>query len=362
MLLLLHFYSHTTCYSCRGSTFLHLAIPCQCLHVSIFGSSFNHLLFYMCVNIWAYTPVWLAHTRRSGKNQAQGICFETSWLEMQRLVLLNIRENGGNMAKMWILFRSIDSWARRLGGPWTGWIGSVPVQMSGCCLGAALSWLRDGLLWGLVVPHWPFVSPWTVTLFILGLRLEVLRAHLLGLCCTAAFPLQTVLGCVGKRGWGVEGYWCLQKWVQWSPSIGGAKCGLITSNERDVQGSLRLHQLLARLLPRRRSRRACVRAYVHFVCVCVQMCMCVCVWLGISASACGRCHASTCVFVCICMHMHMCDWLMSPVITCTSNLVPLLEGLCSSNPCRFEFSIFWVFAGIEPTTSGLTVPRSDQLS
>ena len=27
-----------------------------------------------------------------------------------------------------------------LGEPWTWWIGSAPVQMSGCCLGAALSW------------------------------------------------------------------------------------------------------------------------------------------------------------------------------------------------------------------------------
>jgi len=27
-----------------------------------------------------------------------------------------------------------------------------------------------------------------------------------------------------------------------------------------------------------------------------------------------------------------------------------------------SFSVFGVFAGIEPTTSGLTVPRSDQLS
>jgi len=41
--------------------------------------------------------------------------------------------------------------------------------------------------------------------------------------------------------------------------------------------------------------------------------------------------------------------------TWTSNSVPLLEGLCSSNPCSFESSDFWVFAGIEPTTSGLTV-------
>ena len=49
-------------------------------------------------------------------------------------------------------------------------------------------------------------------------------------------------------------------------------------------------------------------------------------------------------------------------ITCNSNLVPLLEGLCISNPYRFDFLGFWVFAGIESTTSGLTVVRSDQLS
>ena len=34
---------------------------------------------------------------------------------------------------------------------------------------------------------------------------------------------------------------------------------------------------------------------------------------------------------------------MIAFITCNSNLVPLLEGLCSSNPWRFEFSIFGSF-------------------
>jgi len=43
------------------------------------------------------------------------------------------------MAEMWILFRGIDSVARGLGRSWTWWIGSAPVQMSGCCLGSALS-------------------------------------------------------------------------------------------------------------------------------------------------------------------------------------------------------------------------------
>ena len=46
------------------------------------------------------------------------------------------------------------------------------------------------------------------------------------------------------------------------------------------------------------------------------------------------------------IHAHI-YWLIIAYITCNSNLVPLLEGLCSSNPCRFEFSIFWAFAGIE---------------
>jgi len=33
---------------------------------------------------------------------------------------------------------------------------------------------------------------------------------------------------------------------------------------------------------------------------------------------------------------------MIAFITCKSSLVPLFEGLCTSNPCRFEFSVFRV--------------------
>jgi len=33
-------------------------------------------------------------------------------------------------------------------------------------------------------------------------------------------------------------------------------------------------------------------------------------------------------------------WWMIAFITCKRSLVPLLEGLCTSNPCRFEFSVF----------------------
>ena len=55
-------------------------------------------------------------------------------------------------------------------------------------------------------------------------------------------------------------------------------------------------------------------------------------------------------------------WLMIAFITWNNHLVPLLEGLCSSNPHRIEFSKnLWGFAEIEPTTSGLTVPRSEKV-
>jgi len=55
-----------------------------------------------------------------------------------------------------------------------------------------------------------------------------------------------------------------------------------------------------------------------------------------------RVDLSTYVLVCECLHMHTC--LMIALITWNSNLVPLIKGLCSSNPGRFEFSGFvWGF-------------------
>ena len=46
-------------------------------------------------------------------------------------------------------------------------------------------------------------------------------------------------------------------------------------------------------------------------------------------------------------------WLMIAFTILNSNLVPFLEGLCSSNPCRFEFSVFWVFADLGIDSSAL---------
>ena len=75
-----------------------------------------------------------------------------------------------------------------------------------------------------------------------------------------------------------------------SPCIGGAKCGWIASNEREVQSFLGLQRLFARSLLRRRFRRACVR----FICT---FCMCVCV----------NVYVCVCADMYICIYMHVCS-------------------------------------------------------
>ena len=76
------------------------------------------------------------------------------WLNIECLALCSApwswrkaRENGENVTS----FRGMAFVASDMGWPWTGWISPAPVQMSGFCLGAALSWLCHGLLQGLVV-------------------------------------------------------------------------------------------------------------------------------------------------------------------------------------------------------------------
>jgi len=182
----------------------------------------------------------------------------------------------------------IDSGARNMGWPWTWWIGFAPVQMSGCCLGAALSWFA----WWAACRGWLFFSDPS---FLVNSYFDHSRAWIPA-CSRTAAPL--------------EGYWCCRTWVQWRLCIGGAKCGLIASNEREVQSFLGLQRLLARSLPRRRSRRACVCSCIHFVCVCVYMCMCVCmrtyiyVYVCMCVCICTSMRLCTCVRVCVCMFVH----------------------------------------------------------
>jgi len=50
--------------------------------------------------------------------------------------------------------------------------------------------------------------------------------------------------------------------------------------------------------------------------------------------------------------------LMIAFITWNSNLVPLLEGLCSSDTCRFEFSFFLSFGRNWTDNLGMDIPAS----
>jgi len=54
------------------------------------------------------------------------------------------------------------------------------------------------------------------------------------------------------------------------------------------------------------------------------------------------CHITAC-FTSLWTSISVFYELMNAFITCNSYLVPLLEGLCSSNPCRFEISVFLSF-------------------
>ena len=64
--------------------------------------------------------------------------------------------------------------------------------------------------------------------------------------------------------------------------------------------------------------------------------------------------------VCVCVRACACMMMMTiAFITYNSSLVPLIEVLCSSNPCECEFS---VLNRIELTIKRLIVPYSDQLS
>jgi len=80
--------------------------------------------------------------------------------------------------------------------------------------------------------------------------------------------------------------------------------------KRSAELSWRQVGLLTQSLQRHLSMRACVRAYLHVVCVCVYMCMyvcartciyvyiCMCIFIGI------RMHVYTCVYVSSCMFVH----------------------------------------------------------
>jgi len=233
--------------------------------------------------------------------------------------------NGGRMVEMWFLFRSIDSVARGLGGPWTWWIGSSPVQLSGCCLGAALSWFRDGLLAGVGCSSLILRFSWTVTLIILGLGF--LRARLLRLCCTAAFPPIFQQLCKGQLWSCVE---LLPRyalcsfdqcrtvklrliavrelfWVMLGRGDGGWRgIGVSGSGYNEVL-ALEVRNVVWLRRTKETYRASCVctapRAFAAApsfqACLRAFICMCVCIYV----------YMRMCADMYICIHMHVCMYL-----------------------------------------------------
>ena len=97
---------------------------------------------------------------------------------------------------------------------------------------------------------------------------------------------------------------------------------LIASNERHVQSFLRLHQLLARSLPRGCSRRACVHR-MYILCVCVYICTCVYV--------CG--HAYMYVYACVYVYVSVCVY--------THVYVYVYAYLCIDCGSQYQYFSVW---------------------
>jgi len=147
------------------------------------------------------------------KSGLQRILFDKSCL---RRILWKRRENGRNVTS----FRAKASVASDMGWLWTEWIGPAPVQMSGM-----LSVRRAVVIVCGLFRVWSFFS--LTSFFFVNSQLDHFRAWIPACSLTEAqlyrcFPsnlstttqgaivklckLRTVLGYVGKRGWGMEGY------------------------------------------------------------------------------------------------------------------------------------------------------------
>jgi len=246
------------------------------------------------------------------------------------IVWENSRKNGENVTS----FEGMAFVARSLGKPWTGWIGPAPVQMSGC--GTALSWLRRGLVQGLIVFPSPFVSSWIVTLIILRLGLGFLRARLLRLCaplrslqsfynyarvhCEAARVFFRVMhsvhvlsveqsNCACPRSANCSG-------VCWEEGMGGG--GVLLFQEVGTMKSLYWRcEMWFNCVKRMRSAKlsasaraprafvtmlsfqACLRAFICTFCMCVCI-YCVCVYV------CG--HVYMYIYACVYVFVHLCDY------------------------------------------------------
>jgi len=167
-------------------------ITFSCLDVFWYSVTWTQTFTVLQHYFWILTNCW---------QECQNLAFSNCAVSNEMIVCVTLfcymrcwdrRPDGvpsdipAKMAKMWILSGQLPSWlAIRAGhGP----DGSTPHQ----CRWADVVWApccHDcvmGCCGVLVVFHWPLVARGS---HILHLGLGLLRARLLGLCCTAAFPL-----------------------------------------------------------------------------------------------------------------------------------------------------------------------------
>jgi len=87
--------------------------------------------------------------------------------------------------------------------------------------------------------------------------------------------------------------------------------------------------------------KACWRAAVHLLLFARSCCCCYCTHIYAYICICISIYIDfENVFCCCCIYVYD---LMIAIITCNSNLVPLLEGLCNSTPCRFQFVYMYTY-------------------
>jgi len=118
---------------------------------------------------------------------------------------------------------------------------------------------------------------------------------------------RTVLGYVGKRGWRVEGYWCVTKWPQWSPSIGGAKCDWWRRTKETCEAAAScvcISSLRARCRAIVPGVLMCVHMYILYVCVYICVCVHVCGHVYMYVNACVYVYVYVCVYTYVYVYVY----------------------------------------------------------
>ena len=84
---------------------------------------------------------------------------------------------------------------------------------------------------------------------------------------------RTVLGYIGKRGCGVEGYWCLRKSLGYNEVLALEVPNVVDCVERSRRAELLASVSAPRAVAAALSFQACLRVYICTCCMCVRMCV-----------------------------------------------------------------------------------------